>query len=149
MREYVAKLVKFGRGGDTVYYGQGRTSSGYGNPDKPHAASGEDIPDGTPAIDTREATETEAGYKWVFKGPMLNPDIADGERDECPEPSLTMVGGLQGAYLSSAALALAHKRSGSKEPGPLDFVGVREYVDGWRRHGARIGQYQGGRIVWE
>lgn len=57
-KQRTAKLVTFGRGGDTVYLGGGCTCTGYGKPDNPHAAKpddgpdGYDFPDGCPAIDS-------------------------------------------------------------------------------------------------
>ena len=126
METSIAKLVKSGRGCDTVYLGKGHTISGYGSPERPHAgetgkANGNlIIPDGTPAIDVRAAVETDDGYRWVFKGPMVDVDLPDG--------------GCSGY---------------SKAPGAMDYVSTREYVEGWRQHGARIGHYSGGRIVWD
>jgi hypothetical protein len=144
-----AKLVTFGKGGDTVYWGGHSTTSGYGNPDRPHAAAGEDIPDGTPALDTRPATDTDAGVSWVFKGPMVDPDLADGEGEECPEPSPVMAAGLSGSFLGLLAVQITERAKGRKRAGPLDYVSVSEYVAGWRDHGARVGRYEGGAIVWE
>lgn len=145
----VAKLVCFGRGGDSVEYGGGCRGSGYGTPERPHAAEGEVIPDGTPVIDKRAAVETEAGFAWVFKGPMCNPDIVDDEVIACPVPSDALVAGVSGnSYGTLLALQGVHKLA-STEPGPLDYVSVKRYVDGWREHGARIGHYEGGVIVWE
>ena len=90
MTKSIAKLVCFGRGTDSVEYGGGCHGSGYGNPENPHASridDGLEIPDGTYAIDKRAAVETPEGYEWVFRGPMCNPDIPDGEYDPCPVPS--------------------------------------------------------------
>jgi hypothetical protein len=83
----IAKLVTFGRGGDTVYFGAGCTSSGYGSPDRPHAAESRDgliFPDGCPVIDKRAAVDTPEGYHYVFSGPMVNVDLPDGHIDACP-----------------------------------------------------------------
>ena len=38
--ERTAKLVCFGRGGDSVEYGGGCHGSGYGTPENPHASAG-------------------------------------------------------------------------------------------------------------
>ena len=133
----VAKLVEFGRGGDSVNFGGGCTCSGYGNPDSPHAAKG-DIPDGTFAIDKRDAVETPEGLKWVFNGPMCNPDIPDGECDACPQPSAIMAEALtsdssnqfgQLLTMQENQRGVGHKRSG------LDTISISEYVEGWRDHG--------------
>lgn len=143
------RLVTFGRGGDTVYDDDGSRTTGYGNPDRPHAADGKDVPDGTPALDTRAAIDTDEGYSWAFRGPLCDPSLADGVTDECPEPSPFMAAGLSGGFLSSLALQVAHKAGGRKTPGPLDSVSVAEFVRGWREHGARVGEYKGGVIAWE
>lgn len=152
MDKRIAKLVCFGRGGDSVEYGGGCHGSGYGSPENPHAAAPSEtciIPDGTYAIDKREAVDTPEGYSWVFKGPMCNPDIPDGECDECPVPSALFAGAVadnefgQLLTIQTAQKAAGHKRTG------LDMVSVAEYVAGWREHGARIGRYQNNVIVWE
>lgn len=146
--ERTAKLVCFGRGGDSVEYGNGCRGSGYGTPERPHASAGCIIPDGTPAIDKRPAIETDEGFNWVFKGPMCNPDLVDDEVTECPEPSGALVAGVSGnQYGALLTLQHAHKAV-SRTPGPLDFVSIRQYVEGWRRVGARIGHYENGVIVW-
>ena len=90
------KLVCFGNGGDTVEYGKGCHGSGYGTPEKPHAAdfSGKDVevPDGTPVLDKRPAIATDEGFAWVFKGPMVNVDLPEGECDALGEVSPLFAG---------------------------------------------------------
>ena len=148
----IAKLVHFGRGGDTVYYGEGCIASGYGSPERPHAAKlGDPVeyPDGTPVVDVRAAVETDEGYRWVFKGPMCNPDIPDGEVDECPMPSAVMAGAMGEQGGPYAVLLAQHVVSKSKKQrSGLDSVSIAEYLAGWKEHGARIGEYQNGQIVW-
>ena len=97
--ERTAKLVCFGRGGDSVEYGGGCHGSGYGTPENPHASAGCIIPDGTPAIDKRPAIETAEGMNWVFKGPMCNPDLVDDEVTECPEPSWALAAEIGRAHV--------------------------------------------------
>lgn len=144
-----AKLVCFGLGGDSVEYGGGCRGSGYGSPERPHAAAGENIPDGTPVIDKRPAVATPEGTAWVFKGPMCNPDLPDDVVEECPEPSQALAAGVSGnGYGTLLAIHGLHKIRNSS-PGPLDYVSIRKYVEGWREHGARIGHYENGAIVWD
>lgn len=142
--KHVAKFVSFGRGGDIVYYDGSSRCSGYGTPEKPHAAV--DIPDGVIALDKRPALETPEGVSWVFKGPMVNPDIPDGEYDPCPEPSELFTSAVAGNSFGS--LLTIHAASKGTR-GSLDHVSVAEYVDGWRKLGARVGVYSGGSIIWE
>lgn len=152
MTTNIAKLVCFGLGGDSVEYGKGCRGSGYGTPERPHAAdpSSHIIPDGTIAIDKRPALKTEAGVSWVFKGPMVNVDLQDGDCSECPEPSPIFAGAVAGNEFGSLlALQASHRNAGKKTPGPLDFVSVNEFVAGWRALGARIGRYVAGQIIWE
>lgn len=147
-----AKLVCFGRGGDSVEYGGGCHGSGYGTPEQPHAAefkSPEEIPDGTPVIDKRPAIETDDGFQWVFKGPICDPDLEDDEVFSCPVPSAALAAGVvDNAYGTLLAMQASHGFN-KKTPGPLDKVGIKQYVQGWREHGARIGHYEQGRIVWD
>lgn len=153
MNHDIIKLVSFGRGGDSTEYGKGCHGSGYGSPERPHAAdpAKHTIPDGTFAIDKRDAVETPAGFALVFNGPMVDVDLPDGESSECPEPSEIMAGAMSqsgNSFGTLLALQSAHKAT-KKTPGPLDFVSISEYVAGWRSVGARIGQYTAGQIVWE
>lgn len=155
MRIRTAKLVTFGDGGDMVYLGGGSTCSGYGSPERPHAAApGDDkaFPDGTPAIDKRPALATDAGYRLVFRGPMVDVDLPTGEVDRCPQPSdimavamMTDPGNEFGALLGLQAASRARKDA----VGPLDSADILTYVEMWRAVGARIGSYKGGVIVWE
>lgn len=152
MENRTAKLVTFGRGGDTVYYSRNCHSTGYGNPDNPHAAdpANHDIPDGTPVIDKRPAVETTEGFRWVVRGPMVDVDLEDGAVDRLPEPSPVMQAAMSGnSYGALLTIHAAHKIIRKDEPGPLDSVSIREYIEGWRKVGARIGAYQNGMIVWE
>src|SRR4051794_41134662 len=99
-----AKLVKFGRGGDTVYLGAHATCSGYGNPDNPHAAKpddgpgGFDIPDGCPAIDSTGVDFLKAAAVSIG-GPMVNVDLAPGEVDAMGDLSNSVVAqGVEGEF---------------------------------------------------
>ena len=152
MTANVAKLVHFGRGGDTVHFAKGHECSGYGSPENPHAACNHGdtvIPDGCPVVDVREAVETTEGYKWVFKGPMVNVDLADDEVDECPIPSPLFASAMvEGGGSFGGLLAIHAAQRAVKQRSGLDSVSIREYLDGWREHGARIGEYQNGKIVW-
>lgn len=156
MKTYTAKLVCFGDGGDSVEYGEGCHGSGYGTPDRPHAAKPSDdkvFPDGTPAIDKRPALETEEGFSWVFNGPMVNVDLPPKTVDPCPDltDSLmvrAMVEDRGNEFGNLAVLQIAHEKT-SKQPGPLDSVDIDTYIEGWKQRGARIGHYQDGQIVWD
>lgn len=144
----VAKLVTFGRGGDCVYYGKGCTGSGYGTPERPHAAdpSSHEIPDGTPVLDKRPAIDTAEGYAWVFRGPMVDVDLLDGQVDKCPAPGPILAAGVaNNAYGALLAMHLAS----TEERGSLDSVSIPEYLAGWVKRGAKVGHYEGGKIVWD
>jgi hypothetical protein len=132
MNNNIALLVTFGRGGDTVYCSD-RYISGYGSPENPHAAApneGKIFPDGTPAIDVCKAVETNIGFRYAISGPLLDVNLHDGEINECPDPS----------PIFASAVKLI---------GPLDSVGIVDYIRGWKEHGARIGAYKNNRIIWE
>jgi hypothetical protein len=144
-----AKLVTFGHGGDTVYYGHGTVGSGYGTPENPHAAT--NIPDGTPALDKRPAIDTPAGYSFVFKGPMVNPDLDPGEVSKCPDLSdnimvRAMLETPGNQFGTLAALQMIHDKP---TPGPLDSVDTETYCQLWQNLGARRGVYQNGLIHWQ
>jgi len=140
------RLITFGQGGHTLYYGQGTTLSGYDRPDD-FTGEGETIPDGTLALDKRDAIDTPEGYRWVLKGPMVNVDLPDGQIDACPAPSPLFASAVaENSYGTLLALNEAHSEPTA---GPLDSVSISEYVAGWVARGARIGTYHNGQIVWE
>ena len=151
-----AKLVSFGGGGDTVEYGNGCHGSGYGTPENPHAADPDthDIHDGCPVIDKRAAIETPEGYAWVFRGPMVDVDLPPASVDTCPELADSIMvramiaDGPTNEFGELAVMQMAHATE-SKQPGPLDSVDIATYIEGWSEHGARIGHYENGQIVWD
>lgn len=159
MDDRTAKLVVFGGGGDTVYLSANAHISGYGSPERPHAAECRDgkdldIPDGCPAVDLREAIKTTEGFNWVIKGPMVNIDLDDGARSDLAlkDRDMGIVGAIAAGspeFSSLLQLQRAHEGKRTEKAGPLDHVAIPEYLDGWRAHGAKVGEYQGGTIVWE
>lgn len=162
-----AKLLHFGKRGHTLH-GSNVSSQGYEDPEsfvKPYHwwAHPKDqmslhwggwvIPEsGIPVVDVRAAVETDAGYSWVFKGPLLDVDIADGEIERLPDVSPFMLPAVE-AYGQVGALAETIKARRTAKAGPLDGVGIADYVQGWREHGARIGRFfvrdGQGVIEWE
>ena len=133
-------LVKFCALGEHVYCfpipeeGCGQFDiRGYGTPERPHAAIPGNtlaIPRNTPVIDIRDAVFHDAGFKWVFNGPMLKPGIERGYMQR----------------LGSGTM----KHDQDNPPGGLDFVGVEDFYEGWKQHGARVGHYDAnGVIVWD
>jgi hypothetical protein len=149
-----ALFVEFSDGGDCVYFPRHSTSTGYGTPERPHAAEideGLEIPDGIIALDTRPAIATDEGFSWVFRGPMLDPDLPAGTSDQCPPPEPLMAvammtdrGNAFGGLLNLQGMS----RARGETRGPLDSVSIPEYVAGWVKRGARVGVYRGGSIVW-
>lgn len=146
-------LVHFGKGGDTIYFarreGEGtRTNSGYRDrqdffaPSRwwthQHAERENPEPfEGVPWVDCTEAVETEVGLKWVFQGPLVDVELPDGEREECPRGGFAPV------------IAAAWGMRGAMAAGGLDSVSVAEYVRGWQAHGAAVGVIRGGQFVEE
>lgn len=151
MEKRIAKLVCFANGGDSVEYGGGCSSSGYGSPERPHAAKPDQstvIPDGTPVIDKRPALQTPEGYQWVFRGPMVNVDLKTDQVDRCPQPSELFAAAVAGNAYGGLLAMQETSRALGESRGPLDSVSIPEYVEGWRNVGARIGFYRSGNIVW-
>lgn len=148
----VARFVTFANGGDVVYYDCSSRCSGYGTPERPHAAdpAKENIPDGTIALDKRPALETPEGYKLVFRGPMVNPDIPDDAPfQECPVPSEIFAGAMASSGNSFGTLLSLQATKKPGTAGALDYVSISEYCRLWCAVGARIGRYVGGVIQWE
>lgn len=170
----VARLLEFGARGHAIAYSnppyRNCHLSGYDSPDKfgplehwwAHGPEEMISPwgsltvpaDGIPCLDKREAVKTEAGYSWVFRGPMCDPDLPDGEVDACPMPdpmfAAAVADNAYGSLLVEHVASRAQKRARSG----LDSVSVAEYVQGWREHGAKVGRAfreadGSARIVWE
>lgn len=158
----IARLLVFARKGHTLYFNHVPNPMGYSNchctgyedPDsfvKPyhwwshpkdqlstHFEGYQFADDGIPVIDNRQAVETDAGYRWVFKGPLVDVEIQDGECETLPE-----VDELFGSTINSAfggLLTLNKATRITEKRGCLDSVSVKEYVQGWKEHGARIGR---------
>lgn len=147
------KLVTFGRGGDTAYCASDgeckSTISGYGSPDRPHAGEScerHPIADGTPALDLLPAIETNEGFTWAFKGPMVDVDLPEGEVKKCPDPSPMFAAAVSGNQFGTL-LAVREVTKGARA-GSLDSVCVAEYIREWVNRGARLGHYRNGRIEW-
>lgn len=148
-----AKLVTFGAGGDTVYYSRGSYSQGYGTPERPHAAdpAKKNIPDGTPVVDTTAAVNTKEGFAWALKGPLVDVDLAEGACNPLELDKDSFVAGASAATNKTFAFLLALQmtaKHGIPKRGPLDYVSIAEYAHSWKEHGARIGHYEAGKIVW-
>lgn len=112
-----------------------------------------DIPaEGVPVLDKRAAIETEKGYDWVFKSPMVDVRLPDGEVSKLGEVSPIMMPAVA-AYGCIGILAETRKCQAARKAGPLDDVSVSEYIQGWIEHGARYGVFTvnpdgSGKITW-
>lgn len=171
----VARLLSFGRGGHCIDYTSGAgvgysrcTHSGYDSPETfgpltqwwahPKGemcspwSSMTVPPEGIPVIDKLPALATPEGRSWVFRGPMVDVDLPDGGVDCCPQPSEVLAAGVDDDYRAMLLQQEAARAAGKRSP--LDSVCIAEYVDGWRKAGARIGrafrEADGtARLVWE
>src|SRR5262249_8926967 len=130
-------------------------TTGYGSPERPHAAelgNATDFPDGTPVIDMNPAVDTDAGFTMAVQGPMVNVDLQPGETDACPNLETSIVANAMladGNSLGGLVAMQTLSRRLKTKYGPLDHVDTLTYVGLWREAGARIGQYVKGQIVWE
>jgi len=140
------KLVSFGRGGHSEYHEPTADSSqhvqGYDSPENWKPDAGVDYSDCI-VVDVRAAVETKEGRSWVFKGPLLDLRLSDGQVDACPEPSAMFAEAVSGNQFGAM---LSMRKVGGLS---LDSVSRSEYVKGWRLHGARIGRVADGAIAWE
>lgn len=155
MEERTAKLVTFGRGGDTVEYSRWEHGSGYGSPENPHAAdpTSHEIPDGCPVIDMRPAVDAGPGVAMAISGPMVNVDLEPGEVDALCDTTPNLMAATMKAEPGNAFGALLvnqeFARAQGRKYGPLDSVDLETYISLWREAGARIGTVQGGEFIWE
>lgn len=143
-----AKLVTVGRGGCTIYINRQFKIIISGDlrdvkPDKDLI-----IPDGCPVVDTRPAVETPAGVAWAIRGPLVNPDLVDDAVEKCEKAPDYMQRAIGGVYGQALAIHDIVTKRDPNNPGPLDMVSVRDFVLGWKAHGARVGFYRNGVIEW-
>lgn len=157
----IAALIEFGLGGHRIEYapraGYGQCScSGYESPEsferrEASCNDPENIPDGIPVIDKRAVLEQRPGLAW--SEPMVDTGLAPSQVDACPSPSSLMAAAMVGSPGNQfGAMLVGHraaKGSNPNEPGPLDSIAVIDSVNRWRSHGAQIGHWCQGRIVWE
>lgn len=149
-KKTAVKLITFGRGGHTFELSAHSKLSGYDTPERVEGelAAGRyddnyDIPDGTPAVDKVPAINQPGGVAAVFKSPLVNVDLDEGDIERFNLPKNSIIGdavqnGLMGP-VAQASVALALVAKGKPEPGPLDEVSIDVYLTYWRRKGARIG----------
>jgi hypothetical protein len=154
-----AKLIKFTERGHTVHLASQHYSnvsqSGYESPEsfcQPYHwwADKSDttrvhyenmtIPDsGVPVLDIRQATQTPEGVSWVFKGPLLDVDLPDGQVSELPTPDPLFAGAVANNAYGKLLAIHAGKEQGKR--GALDSVSVSEYINGWKEHGGKVGRF--------
>ena len=134
----VVAILDFGLGG---YYDSNCRLSGYDRPEnwKPHADS-----DYSRAIVINKRNVLDKRPGLAISMPMCNPDVKGDDVDRCPQPSETMIAGLQGEFKTLAKL-----RSQRESYGGLDYVSPETYARLWKEHGARIGKVVNNVIVWE
>lgn len=137
-----AKLVMWGLGGISVEWGGGCSSSGCTTRDflRPDF-------DGAVILDKRAAVQTPEGLLWVFKGPIVDVDLDDGDCDVLGshDISVSLAAGVEGVY---AGLLASHVGNAAAR-GPLDSVSMGEYIQGWVDRGARVGRIVDGDVVWD
>lgn len=169
-REGIPKLVTFGAGGSTVYYGRPPEVPGQGYQMGASQLQGYEKPEtffavskwwahdyltatdpaqyeGVPFVDMRAAVNQSAGFRMALHGPMVDVDLADEAVKECPQPSdlfasaMLTQGGEFGSLLVMQAVAKATDR---QAPGPLDAVSVKEFLRRWKEAGAPVGYIESG-----
>ena len=142
-------MIDFGLGGHGIEFGAHSRLSGYENPEsfQERYAKGDykeyDL-GGAVVIDKRiPVTERPS---LALSMPMVNVDLPKGETepftDKARESARYMIPGLGGSFQTLALLAQDKTYSG------LDYVSLDIYASLWRKAGARIGRFTGGRIVW-
>ena len=146
-------FIKFTQSGDHAWLDNGAQVRGYGSPEKPHASeptATREIAEGCPVLDIREAVKTPEGFGWVYRGPMVNPRLAPGQIDRLGMPPAYMTTAmLDNMFGTLLAIHTTQTLDNPQIPGSLDTVAVDVFVAGWRAHGARVGRWEAGHIVWE
>lgn len=101
--------------------------------------------EGAVVIDKRPALYGNNAVTIAFRSPLLDITRESGIGRVVVPAGMLRPGGLSGAFRTFAQAQQAHT---SDEPGPLDQVGILDYVAYWSRHDARIGEVQAGFVVW-
>jgi hypothetical protein len=140
-------LVQFGLGGHSIIFNRkGSSLSGYSNPENFFQENKEIIANNTPVIDKRSILEISPFL--AFQSPLIDPTLQDNQIDKCPQPSEAMAFGLSGSFQTLLLLQEHHKMQ-SKEAGPLDSIGINDFINWWRSKGAKIGKVVNNSFVWE
>jgi hypothetical protein len=87
-----------------------------------------------------------------LKGPLVDCKIeSDTYIDRCPEPSPIFAGAVKGNEFGTllAMQQLGYGKEKPSDPGPLDSVSPKAYAEWWKKHGASVGKFIGGKIVWD
>lgn len=103
---------------------------------------------GVPVLDKRPALRDRPVLG--IQSPLVDVELEEGTVERLDaRAARSMLHGLSGGFEVLAALAIVH--DGKPEPGPLDSVPLRDYLEWWRERGARLGRMdgQGLRIVWQ
>lgn len=104
------KLITFGRGGDTAHFSLVCIAQGYGTPERPHATR------------PREGRITPVGTPVIDMRPAVG----------TPE-------GYRHAILGPMVDVDQVRRVNLAKIDVFDTVGIDQFIEGWRSHGARIG----------
>jgi len=140
-----AALVTFGLGGDTVHLKGGGTITGYGSPEKPHA--GNDVPDGTLALDKLPALAKDEGVRLAIGGPLVKVDLDPGTVDKLGKASSPMADFMMNDPGNGFGNILRlHNSQVNSKYCALDHVATDIYIGLWRDIGAIVGQMQGGKF---
>lgn len=164
MNQHTAALITFGLGGHMVYFapqeGYGQcTLSGYDSPssfwrERPN----EIIPDGTPVLDKRGVLSVNPQFSYA--SPLVDTRVQTGNVSRLgPVDPLfasavadnqfgTLLRVHEAAMASMEELKAASAILDRLPPGPLDSIGVDDYVAWWRARGARFGRTLAGAFVW-
>jgi len=101
-----------------------------------------------PVLDKRPALQ--AHPVLGIQSPLVDVGLEDGTVERLDaRAARSMLPGLSGGFEVLAACAIVH--DGKPEPGPLDSVSLRDYLEWWVSRGARLGRMdeEGLRIVWQ
>ena len=152
MKKRICTLITFGLGGHTEYFlPEGNCTSmlsGYDRPDRWEPDERTDYAVATAiAIDKRAVLEVRP--MLAISSPMVSTKLAAGAISRCPTPSPVFARAIaEGGNTFGMLLALNAIHKGP-DAGPLDSVSVADYAIWWRRHGARIGRFENGAIIWD
>lgn len=110
---------------------------------------GPEIVDGSPVVDLRPLDDLPNRVRLAWDAPMCDPNITDDSVDRWQgSDDMGFAPMIAGNYFGARG-ALAAMTTTTDTPGPYDHVSPWRLARYWSEHGARIGRFENGKVIWQ